>query len=215
MKSGLKAVLRTIKNAAFTFGARLFSFVHPDPVWKILSVEGQTSRHEAKHLFAMAKQAGGGCIVEVGSYRGRSTSALALGAKAGNKLPLYAIEPHENFEGVYGGQFGHKDRAAFFRNMLKLNLTDTVRLVNLSSETVTRDWNKPVALLWIDGDHSYEGVKRDVAAWFPHLAPHAPVIFDDATDPAIGPFKVIAELLAEGKWQKAESIGKTVTLRRK
>src|SRR5437868_8006845 len=50
------------------------------------------------------------CIVEVGSYRGRSTAALAAGSRAGGGAAVYAIEPHEQFTGVLGGQFGRPAR---------------------------------------------------------------------------------------------------------
>jgi hypothetical protein len=56
-----------------------------------------------------------GCIVEVGSYRGRPTAALALGSLSGFQVPVYAVDPQEEFKGIYGGQFGPEDRGAFFR----------------------------------------------------------------------------------------------------
>src|SRR5690606_33726486 len=36
-----------------------------------------------------------------------------------------------------------------------------------------------IAVLHIDGNHAYESVQADMAAWFPHLAPQAWVLFDD------------------------------------
>ena len=54
-----------------------------------------------------------GCIVEVGSFRGRSTAALCFGVKDGHDAPIYAVEPHADYTGFYGGKFGGEDRAAF------------------------------------------------------------------------------------------------------
>jgi hypothetical protein len=176
--------------------------------------QGMTSFEEVSLLYELAKKSRNGCIVEVGSYRGRSTVALGLGSMDGNRVPVFAIEPHEEFRGVLGGQFGPEDRGAFFRAMLDTACYQVVRLVNLSSEAVAAQWTKPVELLWIDGDHSYEGVKRDFCCWSPHLIDDATVAFDDATDPTIGPCKLIDELLQSGMFRKTETVNKITVLKK-
>src|SRR6266508_6690796 len=95
-------------------------------------IEGMIGDQEAALLTRLASQVEEGCIVEVGSYRGMSTIALAKGAR----VPGYAIEPHEHFQGVLGGTFGPADRRAFFENLLRAGVVEQVRLVNLSSEIV-------------------------------------------------------------------------------
>src|SRR3954465_7859897 len=176
--------------------------------------QGMTSFEEVSLLYELARKARKGCIVEVGSYRGRSTVALGRGSMDGNRVPVFAIDPHEEFRGVLGGQFGPEDRGAFFRAMLDTACYQVVRLGNLSSEVVAAQWTKPVGLLWIDGDHSYEGVKRDFSCWSPHLTDDETVAFDDATDPTIGPHKMIAELLQSGLFQKTETVNKIAVLKK-
>ena len=174
--------------------------------------EGMISLDEADLLFRLAAQADGtGCVVEVGSFRGRSTVALARGASSS---PVFAIDPHEPFTGVLGGKFGPEDRAAFFKTMLRSRGCERVRLVNLSSEIVTPGWREPVRLLWIDGDHSYEGVCRDWEAWKPHLVPNAVVAFDDSIDETIGPCRLIRELIDADELSLIEQVGKVTALRR-
>ena len=169
------------------------------------------SLDEADLLLRLAnKDDPAGCIVEVGSYRGRSTVALAQGA---GSSPVFAIEPHEPFKGVFGGVFGPADRAAFFRTMLSSRAYERVRLVNLSSEVITPGWQMPVRLLWIDGDHSYEGVRRDWDAWNPHLVAGAAVAFDDSTDKSAGPHRLIGELIDAGELAVVERVGKVTALR--
>jgi MMP 1-O-methyltransferase len=163
--------------------------------------EGTTSVAEAQLLFELASQCRDGCIVEVGSYRGRSAVALALGTQNGADLPVYAIDPHEEFVGVLGGRFGPEDRGAFYRHMLSTGCYRSVRLVNLPSRVVAPQWELPVGLLWIDGDHSYEGVRSDFDLWAPHLTRNAVVAFDDAANQNIGPYRVVQELVASGGYR--------------
>lgn len=95
--------------------------------------------------------------------------------------------------------------------MLRFRLYPLVRLVNLSSEWLSRRWPLPVRLLWIDGDHRYAGAKRDLDRWLPKLHEDASIVFDDALDPAVGPFRVIGELATNRMWRRGSVVGKTVT----
>ena len=75
-------------------------------------------------------------------------------------------------------------------------------------------WKKCVSLLWIDGDHSYQGVKRDFGCWSPHLSKDAFIAFDDATDTNLGPRKLIGELISSGKFEEVFAIGKIAVIRK-
>ena len=153
-----------------------------------------------------------GCIVEVGSYRGRSTVALARGSANGHRPPVYAVEPHETFVGPRGGDFGPEDRAAFLRNMVRTGAYRQVRLLNTSSEILSPGWKEPVALLWLDGDHSYEGVRRDFDAWAPHLMARCDLVLDDTDDPELGPQRLVEEL-ASGGWVEVDRVDRVAHLR--
>lgn len=180
-----------------------------------MSLEGQTSEQECRLLFELASQVEQGCIVEVGSYRGRSTVALAYGVIASGSLaPVYALDPHEPFQGILGRLFGPKDRCAFFRNMLNAGACEVVRLVNLSSEVVTANWPFPVSLLWLDGDHTYEGVRRDFDCWDPHVVKGGVVAFHDSMDSELGPYVVVTELLDTNRFLEIRQAGLTTVLRK-
>jgi len=169
-------------------------------------IDGWLKLPEAELLFEAAMSVRSGCIVEIGSYRGRSTVALAAGSRAGKKAPVFAIEPHEHFIGLKGGAFGPNDRRAFFRTLLHTKLFSIVRLLNTTSAVITPGWDKPVGLLFIDGDHRYDSVCSDFALWRPYLMPDAIVIFNDANGP--GPAQLINELIRDGTLSHAHSEGK-------
>jgi predicted O-methyltransferase YrrM len=190
---------------------RLGSLGRKTPIETVMCVQGSVTEEEAGELMRLASEVPPEtCIVEVGSHRGRSTAALALGA---NDAPVYAIEPHEVFEGMYGSTFGPEDRRAFFENMLRVGVVEDVRLVNLSSEVVSKGWTRPIGLLWIDGDHTLEAVRRDFEAWEPFLKPGGVVAFHDALDPAGGPAQVIEDLEADS-FEHVATAGRLIALRR-
>ncbi len=179
---------------------------------EVEATKGWLSRVEAQLLHAAAGAVTTGCIVEVGSYRGRSTIALASGAPDG--APVFAVEPHGYFVGALGGEFGPADRRAFFRTMLRTGLWDRVRLVNLSSEVIAPGWMLPVDLLWVDGDHRYEAVRRDVDVWLPHMTASARLLLDDSTNAHLGPARVVRELLDSGSFTLERQVGKVSQLMR-
>jgi Methyltransferase domain len=185
----------------------------PPELRDVPTIKGWLDPDAAALLYRLARDVRHGCVVEVGSYRGRSTVALARGVAAGGNARIYAIEPHEPFIGALGGEFGPEDRAAFYRNMVRTGAYAQVRLLNVSSEILAPGWTEPVALLWLDGDHSFEGVSRDFRAWERHLLPDSNVVLDDADDPALGPHRLIEELVGQG-WQDVGRVGRVAHLRK-
>lgn len=181
-------------------------------------LRGGITPQEASMLRRLASECRGGCIVEVGSFRGKSAVALAFGvrdiAPSTPRPEIYCIEPHRPFTGFYGGEFGPEDRGAYYSTMVANEAFREVALVNLSSEEVTPSWNRKVGLLFIDGDHRYEGVKRDYDCWEPHVRPGGIVAFDDAKDPECGPHRLVREILAGGRYERVEQLGKIVVLRK-
>ena len=61
----------------------------------VREVEGHISNLEGECLYHLARSSKTkGVIVEIGSWKGKSTIWLAKGAKAGNKNKVYAVDPH-------------------------------------------------------------------------------------------------------------------------
>jgi Methyltransferase domain len=180
----------------------------------IEQIDGWLDAQEALLLYELARSVNTGCIVEIGCYRGRSTSALAFGSIAGFRAPVYSIDPQESFVGPCGGEFGPIDRGFYMQRIVDLGLFYVVRLVNLSSESLSGSWPMPVGLLWIDGDHNYESVVRDFWAWKEKLSDDASVVLHDASDPAWGPGRLAREIAATGDFAIAELRGSAVWLKK-
>lgn len=138
-----------------------------------------TSDREVEALAKLAKEASEGVIVEIGSWKGRSTVYLASGSKYGGKgLKVYSIDPLTS-----------ESRTIFNENIKKLGLCDMIVPLVMKSEDAIEQWNHPVSLLFIDGAHDYENVKKDFELWEPHIIDGGVVVFHDKF--AEGPCKVI------------------------
>lgn len=125
-------------------------------------------------------------IVEIGSYKGKSTCALAAGGRDGFGARVWAVDPWD-LAGNPTGRFGFAEsdtRKAFERQVAEQELGDRVTAIRGFSVAVAKKWSgPPIGLLYIDGDHSESAVRADFHAWCPHLAPGATVVFDDLDTP--------------------------------
>lgn len=163
-----------------------------------MSVEGQISHSEARSLMGLAKSMpADAVIIEIGSYRGRSTIALALGARKGYNNRVYAVDPHSEFTGVFGAEFGPQDQAALYRSLTASNVGDIVAVVALPSISAAKGWNdRNVGLLFIDGDHRYKSVRSDFEVWVPFIIEEGVVAFHDNSAPGVN--RLIQELVSAG-----------------
>lgn len=89
-----------------------------------------------------------------------------------------------------------------------------MRLVNVGSEFLADKWPTPVSVLFIDGDHRYEAVRRDFECWRGKLGANAAVVFDDATDPSTGSAQLWRQIVDSGAFTLEPAVGKMVCLRR-
>jgi len=124
-------------------------------------IQGMLREEEGEFLYNLAKNCKGkGVIVEIGSWKGKSTVFLARGSKAGNKVKVYAIDPHQ-------GSQDHQDQKVantfgeFKKNIEKAGVADLVEFLKTTSQKASKNWKRPIELLWIDGDHSFPMVKLD------------------------------------------------------
>lgn len=125
-------------------------------------------------------------IVEVGSFKGKSTCYLAAGAKAGNGARVYAVDAWDT-PGNATGRFGFASpstREAFDAQIRSARLASRITPLQGFSTDIASRWTGPkVGLLFVDGDHAESSVVADFHAWQPHLADGATVVFDDYLSP--------------------------------
>ncbi len=117
-------------------------------------------------------------IVEIGSARGRSTCALALACRQNDYGHVFAIDPHDVNPWTEIGTGGQTEQ--FLRSRLRdYRLDEWCDVIVQTSREAARGWSRRIDLLFIDGDHSFEGVQSDFELFQPWLAPDSLVLFHD------------------------------------
>ena len=117
-------------------------------------------------------------IVEIGSARGRSTCAMALACKQNEQGHVYAIDPHDLNPWTEIGTGGQTEQ--FLRSRLRnYRLEEWCDIIVRTSREAAREWIRPIDLLFIDGDHSFDGVRDDFELFRPWMAPDSLVLFHD------------------------------------
>lgn len=173
------------------------------------NVPGWFTREEGKLIYQMATDAvmrsEYGNVVEVGSYCGRSTTALGFAVKNAQRGKVYAIDPCEgNLSGVSSAWSGTSQLSIFRHNLTVLSLDGAVTLIQKKSTEVP--WASPIAFLFIDGLHDAQNVSADLAHFFPHVEKGGLVAFHDYGNPDYPDVKRIVDgLINEGKLTQVAS----------
>ena len=175
-------------------------------------IDGWLSDAQGRALFqAAAASTGRGAIVEIGSWKGRSTTWLASGARLAGRR-VYAIDPHS---------LSREDPEAdtldeFLANLARGGLTDVVDPLIMRSEEAAARITGPIELLFIDGDHSYEAVRRDAELWLPRVMEGGTVMFHDvATAAYTGPRRVVRQMVCRNPhFHRIGRVGSMVVARR-
>jgi predicted O-methyltransferase YrrM len=147
-------------------------------------VEGWLAADEALALHRAARDFPGDGpvrVVEIGSWKGRSTIALATGVAARPAGGVvHAVDPHRG--GVAHRLTGESDSyEAFLANVDRAGVRDVVDPIRATSAVARRQVaDGSVHVLFVDGSHRHDDVLHDVDAWTPALRPCAAVAFHDA-----------------------------------
>jgi predicted O-methyltransferase YrrM len=155
----------------------------------VAAVEGWMTDAQAQRLWQAAQRVPpDGQVVEIGSFRGRSTIVLALGASDG--VTVTAIDPHGGGdrgpnEIAPDAARGEEDHAAFTANLAAAGVSERVRHIRKTSREALGDVTGPIDLLYIDGAHRYTPAKDDIERWGDRVAPGGVLLIHDAFN-AIG-----------------------------
>ncbi|MGG6239889.1 class I SAM-dependent methyltransferase [Nodosilinea sp. AN01ver1] len=155
-----------------------------------MPIQTHMTRAELSLLLDLAQSLGSNPnIVEIGSYLGASTCALSEGVKD-KSGKVYAIDTWTNLT----MSEGERDTYNQFTENTKL-YKDIIHPLRGMSQEVVKDFDLTIDLLFVDGDHSYEGAYTDLKDWLPKVKDFGVVVCHDYTW-AKGVRRAIRELLA-------------------
>jgi len=163
--------------------------IHPFPLNELLLMTGAVARFKPSLIF------------EWGTHIGKSALAFYRISQAlGIKTTIHSIDLPDDIE---HGEHPHKDRGRLVKNLpVKLHQGDGL---NTALDILNKSKKNPRgknALFFIDGDHSYESVKRELKGIIKD-APEAAILLHDTFYQSpdsgynVGPYRAIEDCLSK------------------
>ena len=135
-----------------------------------------------------------GEVLEIGSFKGKSTTLLAksVGMAGGDRV--VAVDPLDLPAETDPALERGESLPEIFRHTITSNgVEDIVEFHQLRSDELAAGWDRPLRLLWIDGDHTYQGARTDFDLFARYLQPGSVIAMHDVLHPAEGPIRVFCE----------------------
>lgn len=191
------------------------------PIRHFQQIGGWLTKDEALALYEIARALpAGALVVEIGSWKGRSTYCLASGLKSGR---IVAIDPFDasgevGSQELYGKECGQLPLVEQFKqNLQQHGLLHKIEIRQGYSQEHAGAVDN-VDFLFIDGDHSREGCDRDFQLFSPKVKRGGLLGFHDydAQRPELGPTWVVENRVRQAnQWKPAGKWDSLIAFRRR
>jgi predicted O-methyltransferase YrrM len=152
----------------------------------------QTTSGERALLRELAAEAR--TIVEIGAFEGVTTRAIREAMPPDARL--YAVDPFPP------NRYGFNVQHGIFWSEVNRSANGRVVLLRQNSYQAITSWHEPIDLIYLDGDHSFEGVTRDFREWGHYVRPGGIILVHTSQQsPAkpvptsCGPYRLVHEVL--------------------
>jgi MMP 1-O-methyltransferase len=162
------------------------------------TIDGWLTDAEGELLFGLAAACPAGlAIVEIGSWKGKSTVWLAAGLRPGAGTQVFAIDPHEkSLEDPNATTLDDLER-----NLKRAGVLDAVVLIVAASHAAAADFAPRVGVVFVDGSHLEEAVRVDLDDWLPKVVDGGVLAMHDIVNARWdGPRRALSALL----WRSTE-----------
>lgn len=153
--------------------------------------------------------------VEIGVFEGVNTCLIAASIHPNGTI--YGIDPFT--QGRLGVCYG---KYITMHSLRKRKLMSKVTLIEKPSYSADMDVQDPIDFLFIDGDHSYEGIRIDWVKWSTKVAINGIVALHDTAVPAhdtrvseLGSFEYYNEVIRkDGRFEHLKTVDSLNVLKR-
>ncbi|CAN5841423.1 class I SAM-dependent methyltransferase [soil metagenome] len=171
----------------------------------VADVEGWMTDGQARLLWDAAREVPpGGRIVEIGSFRGRST--IVLGRAVADDIDLVAVDPHAGNDRGPQQIAGFADEAAtdhevFLANLAAGGVAERVRHVRKFSSDAHGEVADPLDLVYVDGAHRLGPARQDLQEWGARIRPGGTLLVHDAFSSVGVALALIATVFFGGRFR--------------
>src|SRR5215471_8124134 len=153
----------------------------------------QTTEAERKLLAELAP--GKKVIVEIGVFEG--ASSLLLREAMDQSAELICIDPFPRGRLLFSPQLG------ISRREIGRSRNGRVQIIRKESHEGIKGWARQIDLLFLDGDHSFEGASRDFREWSKFVDQRGLILIhtshssiNKAVPEHCGPLRLVEEIIA-------------------
>jgi predicted O-methyltransferase YrrM len=166
--------MKALRSIFQYFKYTVLKILYPD-LQHAFAVESHMTRKERVVLYKLSSSKS--VITEIGSYVGASTCCFGATANALKNTQIICIDTWNND----AMSDGNRDTWVEFKKNTSSFFDFVVPIRGFSTDVVeqVRKVAHSFDILFIDGDHSYEGVKADWEAYKHFLKPDSIVVFHD------------------------------------
>lgn len=172
---------------------------------RVAAIDGWMSPDQGRRLWDAAQRCpAGGRVVEIGSFRGKSTVVLASAAPDGAEV--VAIDPHagndrgpQELDGF--DREAETDHHRFRDNLMSFSLADRVRHVRQFSDQAHGDVGDPIDVLYVDGAHRFNPARADLRDWGARVTDGGTLLVHDAFSSVGVTLAILRELTVGGRFR--------------
>lgn len=120
-------------------------------------------------------------VVELGSWLGQSAIAMARSVRRWGGTVTCVDTWAGELDDDGGSPSGRVPvmLLSFARAVVEAGVSANVRIIPATTLAAASSWNGPIDFLYVDADHSHNGVLADLTAWVPFVRPGGIIAGDD------------------------------------
>ena len=137
--------------------------------------------HHGQKILSLVEQHRPHVCVELGTWQGASAIPVARSIQRWGGT-LTCVDTWSGQLNEDGGSLAGKMPVMLLscaRAMVEAGVGANVRLIPATTRDAAKVWSEPIDYLYVDADHSYEGVLADLLAWAPHVRCGGLILGDD------------------------------------